>query len=81
MENFSTGVLERNGLGYDDLRKVKPDLIMLSGSSMGTYGPDSAATGFGPNVCSYAGQPSVTGYEGGQPQNLGGNWPDYLVGR
>ena len=80
MENFSTGVLERNGLGYDDLRKVKPDLIMLSGSSMGTYGPDSAATGFGPNVCSYAGQPSVTGYEGGQPQNLGGNWPDYLVG-
>ena len=80
MENFSTGVLERNGLGYGELRKVKPDLIMLSGSSMGTYGPDSAATGFGPNVCSYAGQPSVTGYAGGQPQNLGGNWPDYLVG-
>ena len=80
METFSTGVLERNGLGYDELRAVKPDLIMLSGSSMGTYGPDSAATGFGPNVCSYAGQPSVTGYAGGQPQNLGGNWPDYLVG-
>ena len=80
MENFSTGVLERNGLGYDELREVKPDIIMLSGSSMGTYGPDSAATGFGPNVCSFAGQPSVTGYEGGQPQNLGGNWPDYLVG-
>ena len=80
MENFSTGVLERNGLGYDELRKIKPDLVMLSGSTMGTYGPDSAATGFGPNVCSYAGQPSVTGYEGGPPQNLGGNWPDYLVG-
>ena len=80
MENFSTGVLDRLGLGYDDLRKVRPDLIMLSGSSMGTFGPDREATGFGPNVCSYAGQPSVTGYEGGRPQNLGGNWPDYLVG-
>ena len=80
MENFSTGVLDRLGLGYEDLRKVRPDLIMLSGSSMGTFGPDREATGFGPNVCSYAGQPSVTGYEGGQPQNLGGNWPDYLVG-
>ncbi len=80
MENFSTGVLDRLGLGYDDLRKVRPDLIMLSGSSMGTFGPDREATGFGPNVCSYAGQPSLTGYEGGRPQNLGGNWPDYLVG-
>ncbi len=80
IENFSTGVLERQGLAYEDLRQVRPDLIMLSGSSMGTVGPDRASTGFGPNVCSYAGQPSITGYEGGQPQNLGGNWPDYLVG-
>ena len=80
MENFSTGVLDKLGLGYEELRKIKPDLIMLSGSSMGTFGPDREATGFGPNVCSYAGQPSVTGYQGGSPQNLGGNWPDYLVG-
>ena len=80
MENFSTGVLERQGLGYEDLRQIRPDLIMLSGSTMGTVGPDRDSTGFGPNVCSYAGQPSITGYEGGQPQNLGGNWPDYLVG-
>ncbi len=80
IENFSTGVLDRLGLGYDDLRKLRPDLIMLSGSTMGVIGPDSSATGFGPNVCSYAGQPSITGYADGQPQNLGGNWPDYLVG-
>ncbi len=80
MENFSTGVLDRLGLGYEDLRKVRPDLVMISGSTMGTFGPDRQATGFGPNVCSYAGQPAVTGYEGGRPQNLGGNWPDYLVG-
>ena len=80
IENFSTGVLDRQGLGYEDLRRIRPDLIMLSGSTMGTVGPDRDSTGFGPNVCSYAGQPSITGYEGGQPQNLGGNWPDYLVG-
>ena len=55
MENFSTGVLDRLGLGYDDLRRVKPDIIMLSGSTMGTFGPDREALGFGPNVCSYAG--------------------------
>ena len=78
--NFSKGVLNRLGLGYEDLRRVRPDLIMLNGSTMGDYGPDSDVTGFGPNVCSYAGQPSLSGYPGGQPQNLGGNWPDYLVG-
>ena len=30
VENFSTGTMENLGLGYDDLRKVKPDIIMLS---------------------------------------------------
>ena len=78
--NFSKGVLNRLGLGYEDLRRARPDIIMLNGSTMGDYGPDSDVTGFGPNVCSYAGQPSLSGYPGGQPQNLGGNWPDYLVG-
>jgi len=80
MENFATGVLERLGLGYNHLRTIKPDLVMISGSTMGVTGPDRKATGWGPNVCSYAGQPFITGYEGGPPQNLGGNWPDYLVG-
>ena len=80
MENFSTGVLNRLGLGYEELRKIRPDLVMLSGSTMGVTGPESASTGFGPNVCSYAGQPFVTGYKGGAPLNQGGNWPDYLVG-
>jgi benzylsuccinate CoA-transferase BbsF subunit len=80
MENFATGVLERLGLGYSHLRTIKPDLVMISGSTMGVTGPDRNSMGFGPNVCSYAGQPFITGYEGGPPQNLGGNWPDYLVG-
>ena len=80
MENFATDVLERLGLGYSHLRTIKPDLVMISGSTMGVTGPDRNSTGWGPNVCSYAGQPFLTGYEGGSPQNLGGNWPDYLVG-
>ena len=80
MENFATGVLERLGLGYEELVKVRPDLVMISGSTLGVTGPERTATGWGPNVVAYAGQPIVTGYQGGEPQNLGGNWPDYLVG-
>ncbi|MXW23359.1 MAG: CoA transferase, partial [Chloroflexi bacterium] len=38
-ENFSTGVIERLGLGYEELCKVRPDLIMLSGSPVGLTGP------------------------------------------
>ena len=80
VENFATGVMERLGLGYDSLRRVRPDLIMLSGSTLGVTGPERLATGWGPNAYSYAGLPHITGYRGGPPVNLGGNWPDYLVG-
>ena len=80
MENFATGVMDKLGLGYDVLREIKPDLIMLSGSTLGVTGPEKDASGWGPNVCSYGGQPFITGYEGGPPVNMGGSWPDYLVG-
>lgn len=79
-ENFATDIMKRFGLDYDSLRAIKPDIIMLSGSTLGVTGPEREASGFGPNVCSYAGQPYVSGYSGGPPVNLGGNWPDYLVG-
>ncbi|MFQ5947218.1 MAG: CoA transferase, partial [Anaerolineae bacterium] len=57
MENFATGVMDRLGLGSEALRKIRPDLIMLSGSTLGVTGPEREASGWGPNVCSYAGQP------------------------
>ena len=58
-ENFAAGVMERMGLGYEELRKVKPDIIMLSGSPLGQDGPDKDATGFGPNTQAYAGLPYI----------------------
>ena len=79
-ENFATGVLERLGLGYAALCAVKPDIIMLSGSTLGTDGPEREATGWGPNVCAYAGLPAISGYGDGPPSDLGGTWPDYCIG-
>jgi crotonobetainyl-CoA:carnitine CoA-transferase CaiB-like acyl-CoA transferase len=79
-ENFATGVLGRLGLGYEALRAVRPDLIMLTGSTLGTDGPEREATGWGPNVCAYAGLPFISGYEDGPPADLGGIWPDYCIG-
>lgn len=38
-ENFRPGVLDRLGLGYDDLRKVNPSIVYVSGSGFGSDGP------------------------------------------
>ena len=79
-ENFATGVMDRLGLGYEALREIKPDIIMLTGSTLGTSGPEREATGWGPNVCAYAGLPFISGYPDGPPADLGGIWPDYMIG-
>jgi len=79
-ENFSVGTMEKLGLDYETLRALKPDLIVLSGSPLGRDGPERLATGWGPNTQAYSGLPYLTGYEGGPPAGIGGNWPDYMIG-
>ena len=39
VENFSAGVMDRLGLGYEALREVKPDIVMVSQSASGSSGP------------------------------------------
>ncbi|MBI4234008.1 MAG: CoA transferase [Chloroflexi bacterium] len=79
-ENYATGVMERWGLGYEVLRAVKQDIIMFTGSTLGTTGPERHATGWGPNSASYAGLSVISGYQDGPPADLGGTWPDYMIG-
>ena len=79
-ENFTTPVVKRFGLTYEDVRQVKPDIILLASSSLGRTGPLGDSVGYGPTNQAYAGLPALTGYEGGIPQSMGGTWPDYLVG-
>ena len=79
-ENFSVGTMEKLGLDYATLCALKPNLIVLSGSPLGRDGPERLATGWGPNTQAYAGLPYLTGYEGGPPSGIGGNWPDYMIG-
>ncbi|MEY2418821.1 MAG: hypothetical protein QOG90_1501 [Actinomycetota bacterium] len=50
IENFRAGVLDRLGLGYDDLRSDNPGLIMLSVSGYGRGGPDSGRAAYAPSV-------------------------------
>jgi benzylsuccinate CoA-transferase BbsF subunit len=47
-ENMRPGVMDRLGLGYEALRALKPDIIMLSSSAVGGSGPERLYTGYAP---------------------------------
>lgn len=79
IENFSPGTMARLGLDYENLTKVKPDLIMLSSSNLGQNGPHAHHAGFGSQLSSLAGFTHLTGYPGGSPQILYGPYIDYIA--
>jgi benzylsuccinate CoA-transferase BbsF subunit len=62
IENFSPGVMQRLGLDYKSLMELKPEIIMISMSSCGQYGPFSSITTYGPSLNGLAGVDSMVGY-------------------
>jgi crotonobetainyl-CoA:carnitine CoA-transferase CaiB-like acyl-CoA transferase len=80
VDNFATGVMERLGLGYDDLKKIKPDLIVASISGYGHTGPQRSYMAYGPAIPPLTGLSSLTGYEGGPPQEVGLSYGDPNAG-
>lgn len=75
-ENFAAGIMEKMGLGYETLRKLKPDLIMISLSGYGATGPESSYVSYGPPQVALSGMSSLTGYRGGSPQQAGFSYGD-----
>ena len=47
IENYRQGVMARFGLSYEDLRQIKPDIIMVTLGSQGATGPEVAYGSFG----------------------------------
>jgi crotonobetainyl-CoA:carnitine CoA-transferase CaiB-like acyl-CoA transferase len=79
-ENFTVGNMAKYGLGYEDLVKIKSDIIMLSGTPLGQDGPFARTVGFGPTTQAFAGLCHITGYPDSFPCGIGGTWPDFAVG-
>ncbi len=69
-ESFRPGVFTRLGLGYDELRKIKEDIILLSVSSSGQSGPDSHFAGYAPLFGAWGGLGALTGYADGPPVEM-----------
>jgi crotonobetainyl-CoA:carnitine CoA-transferase CaiB-like acyl-CoA transferase len=80
IDNFATGVMEHLGLGYEELKKIKPDIIMTSISGFGHTGPQRHYMAYGPAIAPLTGLSSLTGYEGGPPQEVGISYGDPNAG-
>lgn len=72
LENMRPGVMDKLGLGYQDLAAVKPDIIMVSCSGFGAEGPYGHYAGYAPIFAAFGGLAHLTGYEDGEPNTMSG---------
>jgi crotonobetainyl-CoA:carnitine CoA-transferase CaiB-like acyl-CoA transferase len=68
VENFSPGVIDRLGLGYESVSAINPRLIMISMPSFGNDGPECNTRGYGNTIEAMAGVTGLTGYHDGDGQ-------------
>jgi crotonobetainyl-CoA:carnitine CoA-transferase CaiB-like acyl-CoA transferase len=76
-ENFGGSVLKRWGLGYEDLKKIKPDIIVYAGSGYGRSGLYQERPSYAEIIEAFDGSTYANGYPGGEPVTVGiSSWTD-----
>jgi benzylsuccinate CoA-transferase BbsF subunit len=82
VENFSTGVMDRLGLGYDALKAIKKDLIYVSSSGVGRTGPAKDYPAYGALLHGWSGWTSLFGEPNPRMEGMGisPSWIDPLTG-
>ena len=78
LENFSTGLMERWGLGYADIAPLNPRVIYTSVAAFGRSGPLKDYSGLHSIINAFCGLTDVTGYTGGHQRLLGSYFPDVV---
>jgi formyl-CoA transferase len=79
IQNFRPGVLDKRGLGYDDLQKVNPKLVYCSISGFGPRGPYRDMPGYDTIGQARSGLLSML-TDPGKPQGMGISFSDHLTG-
>jgi len=80
INNLRHGALERMGLGYEQLRELRSDLISVSLKMYGNDGPLSYQTGYAPCFAALSGMSGLVGYEGEAPKNVNIRYGDATAG-
>jgi crotonobetainyl-CoA:carnitine CoA-transferase CaiB-like acyl-CoA transferase len=80
VENFKVGTMEAMGLGYEELRAIRPELIVASISGFGSTGPARDWPGFDQIAQGYSGFMSLTGAPEFGPTRVGTAIGDLTAG-
>ena len=80
LENWSVGVAESLGIGFDDLRRVNPRIVFVQMPGYGKSGPDAGRAAFGPAIEQMGGLVALQGYPGGPPHRSGISYGDPNAG-
>jgi len=78
VNNFSPGTMDRLGLGYDQARVVRPDVVYLEMPMLGNEGPYRDCRGYGLTIAAAGGLMGLTGYPDRPPLGTGTNYPDHV---
>jgi crotonobetainyl-CoA:carnitine CoA-transferase CaiB-like acyl-CoA transferase len=71
MENFRPGVMDRLGLGYEDVKRIRPDTVYASATGFGASGPMVARPGQDLLIQAYSGLVAATGHLHERPTPIG----------
>jgi crotonobetainyl-CoA:carnitine CoA-transferase CaiB-like acyl-CoA transferase len=77
-ENFAAGVIDRLGLGYEQLRELRPDIIVVSNSGFGRSGPYAGFKTWGPIVQAVSGLTATSGLPDREPAGWGYSYMDHM---
>jgi len=80
VSNFSTGVMERFGLGAEALHRINPELVVAAISGFGQTGPCKDYIGYGQAIVPLSGISSQTGYAGQGPAEVATAYGDPNAG-
>lgn len=80
IDNIRPGAMERSRLGYEDLRKIKPDIIQCSIKMWGNEGPLGYQTGYAPCFAALSGLTALVGHEGETPKGMNIRYGDSTAG-
>jgi benzylsuccinate CoA-transferase BbsF subunit len=80
-ENFTPGKIEEMGLGYEVIKKIKQDIIMMRVSIQGQTGPHSEHPGYGVLAAGLAGVTGLTGWPDRVPSTPVAGYTDVILPR
>jgi crotonobetainyl-CoA:carnitine CoA-transferase CaiB-like acyl-CoA transferase len=72
IESRGPGTMEKLGIGYEVLKEVKPDIIMVSMPAFGLTGPYKSFRSYGYQLDAFAGMPFLMGYRGTDASSISG---------